>query len=461
MGNADRLLDRYGKELRYDVHRETWLVWDGWRWSVDETGQAERWMESVVGSIQQEAEAVDTSDEAGKKEMGRVLSWWRASSTNFKVQAALSIAKHRDGVPVRSEDLDRNPWLLACLNGTVDLRTGDLRPHRREDLITQLCPFEYSPSAEAPEWSEFLRLVTKEDKLLEDFLCRAVGYSLTGSTREQAFFILYGTGRNGKTTFLNAVRMIAGDNARNAEASTFLRQDGRTVRQDLAALRGARVVTTSEIRDGDQLDEELIKRLTGGDAITARWLYSRRETEFAPVAKIWFAVNHKPRVWGQDEGIWRRLILIPWEVAIPEAAVDKDFAVRLEREGAGILAWAVRGAISYLKEGLSPPTRVRVATKDYREESDYLAEFLSDCVASSETESVTVGDLYRCYSSWCKDLGIRAVSATRLSLHLKERGFGQTRTNAARYWSRVRLTEHGQSIVYRVPLREEFGRYHG
>ncbi len=459
LGNADRLLDRFGADLRYDVHRDIWLIWDGRRWAVDETGQAHRWMEAVVGSIQQEAE--ELTDEADKKRRAQVSAWWHASSTNFKIEAALSVARHRDGVPVRAEDLDRNPWLLTCLNGTVDLRSGELRPHRREELITSLSPFDYDPSAECPEWLGFLRFITKEDEELSGFLQRAVGYSLTGSTREQAFFILYGTGRNGKSTFLNAVRRIAGDNARNTEASTFLRQDGRTVRQDLAALRGARVVTTTEIRDGDLLDEELIKRLTGGDPITARWLYSRHEAEFVPTAKVWFAVNHKPRVWGQDEGIWRRLLLVPWEVAIPEESVDKDYALKLEAEARGILAWAVRGAIHYLKVGLQPPTRVRVATKDYRQESDFLADFLSDCTEASAGESVTVGDLYRCYSSWCKDLGLKPASATRLSLNLKERGFAQARTKASRYWSRLRLTEQGSSLVYRAPPREEWGRYHG
>jgi putative DNA primase/helicase len=454
LGNADRFLEKYGSYVLYDVDREGWLVWDARRWVADDTGEVYRWMEECVDSIAIEAEAAEGHQRK------QLTSWSRTSASNARIRASLEVARNRLGVPVRAADLDRHPWKLTCWSGTVDLKTGTLGTPDREDMITTLCPEAFKPTAEAapcPRWVEFLGTVMNGDLQMVDFIQRALGYSITGSTREQVFFILYGTGRNGKSTFLNAVRSVLGDNARNVEASSFLKQETTRVRQDLASLRGARVVTTSEIEDGQQLDEDLIKRITGGDPITARWLYARREVEFIPTLKLWMAVNHKPRIWGADEGIWRRVVMIPWEVQIPEDKVDKDFAEKLTSEREGILAWMIHGCREYLRLGLSPPIKVTAATKDYRAESDRLGDFLTDCTLSADTESVSVGELYRCYQNWSRDLGEKAVSARSFSIRLKERGFSQSRTKTARYWAKIRMTEDGSKLAASRPLHEEWG----
>ncbi|MHB8430209.1 MAG: phage/plasmid primase, P4 family [Acidimicrobiales bacterium] len=454
LGNADRFVDRFGSEVRYDCTREGWLVWDTHRWGLDETGQAYRQAERVVDAIHTEAAQQDGTD-LGKE----LLRWWRSSSTDRRIKAVLEVSSHREGVPVVARDLDRDPWIITCLNGTLDLRTGEIREPRQSDLITTLCPVEYRPEATCPKWETFLLEAMAGDKELVGFLQRAVGYSLTGSTREQVFFLLYGTGNNGKSTFLNRLRGVFGDNSQNLESKSFLSQKSDRVRQDLANLRGARLVTTSEIEDGDQLDEDLVKRLTGGDPITARWLFARRETEFTPTLKLWMAVNHKPRIWGQDEGIWRRVRMIPWLVTVPPDRVDKEFGARLDAEREGIFAWMVRGALEYQKHGLIAPQSVTDATKEYREESDILFDFVKECTEKSKVggPSLPVGDLYRAYCGWSRDAGDRRpLSAKGLGMRLRERGWKQDRNMVTRYWTGVTLTPKGLEYSDR-PVREEFG----
>lgn len=463
-GNADRLLASRSGQVHFDVARQKWLAWDGRRWACDESGVVRRWTEEVLTGIMREAEAAERAGgRSAEVRAEHLRRWWARSSTDAKIASSLSVAAHRSGVPVLPDDLDPDPLLLTILNGSLDLRTGELQPHRPEDLVTRLAPVSYVPTAACPTWERFVMDAMMGDSERAAFLQRAVGYTLSGSTREQVFFLHYGTGRNGKSTFLNALRGTLGDYAWHADSGTFLRQETQRVRQDLAVLRGVRLCTTSEIEDGQRLDEDLIKSLTGGDPIQARYLFSRTEAQFHPELKLWMAVNHKPQIRGQDEGIWRRVVLVPWDWQIPETQVDKDFTAKLDEEREGILAWAVRGYMAYAAIGLAIPESIARAAAEYRSESDYLNDFISEAFdqetkgrAEKERGAATAAEVYSAYKGWCEANGERANSQRWFGLKLKERGFLQLRNKTTRYWS-VSLSPTGSSLASAStrPTREE------
>ncbi|MCI4317318.1 MAG: phage/plasmid primase, P4 family, partial [Thermoplasmata archaeon] len=385
-------------------------------------------------------------------------SWGKRSSTKARIESCLAIASHREGVPVLPDDLDKDPWLLNVRNGTLDLRTGELRTPEPNDLITRVCAVRYDPKASAPTWEGFVSDAMMERADVVSFLQRVAGFSLTGSNREQRFLIHWGGGNNGKSTFLSALRSVLGDYAWHAESGAFLRQETPRVRQDLAVLRGVRLVTTSEIEDGKRLDEDLVKRITGGDPIQARHLYSRVELQFVPVCKLMMAVNHKPAIHGQDAGIWRRVLLLPWEWSIPDDRLDKDFLPKLGAEAEGILAWAVAGCRDYLTlNGLAPPETITKASASYREESDSLAEFLSEALEEGASGmETTSADVYGAYRGWCVAHHEKPLSARLLGRALTERGYVPHRTKTARYW-KLSLSADGQRYLVSVqrPLREE------
>jgi putative DNA primase/helicase len=337
-----------------------------------------------------------------------------------------------------SDNLDADPWLLNVQNGTLDLRTGKLRKHRREDLMTKLAPVAYEAQAAAPTWEVFLHRIFGGDADLIRFVQKAVGYSLTGSTQEQCLFILYGTGANGKSTFLNVVSTMLGKYASHTPTETLLvnRSDG--VRNDLARLQGARFVTAVEAEGGRRLAEAQVKQLTGGDKVTARYLY-QEHFEFYPTFKIWLAVNHKPTIQGTDHAIWRRIRLIPFTVTIPEPERDKRLMEKLLAELPGILRWAVKGGLAWQQEGLEPPLAVKEATGRYRAEMDTVAQFILERCITGPDEQVSTGDLYAEYAGWCAQVGEQALSPKAFAGVLREQGFTPSRTKKERLWRGLAL----------------------
>jgi len=281
----------------------------------------------------------------------------------------LEIAQSLKRFAVKADAFDQNPMLLNVLNGTFELKTGELRPHDQRDRITKICPVEYREDALCPTWLAFLDRIFNGNADLIGFVQRAIGYSLTGSTQEQCFLLLWGEGSNGKSTMLELLRDVLGDYADNASTDALMVSSGRGTENDIAKLKGARLVTASESGEGRRLDEERVKRLTGGDTISARFLY-REWFEYRPQFKLWLAVNNRPEVRGTDHAIWRRVRLIPFEVVIPDDDQDKELPAKLRAEAPGILRWAVEGCLAWQKEKLNPPKAITSATTEYRSEQN-------------------------------------------------------------------------------------------
>lgn len=418
MGNAQRLVDRHGQEVRFCHTWNKWLTQDGRRWIKDDTGEVMRRAKDTVRGIYGEA-ARTTDDEVRKA----LVSHARKSESESKLRAMVSLAQSEPGIPVTPDQLDANQWFLNCLNGTLDLGTGQLLPHRREDLITKIVPVNYDMTANCPTWLSFLHRIMGGSEALITFLQKAIGYSLTGSTKEQVLFILYGTGANGKSTLIEAVSGMLGDYAQQTPTSTLMvkKNDGG-IPNDVARLKGSRFVSAVEAEEGQRFAESLVKQLTGGDRITARFMRSEF-FEFTPEFKLFLATNHKPAIRGTDLAIWRRIRLIPFNVTIPEDQRDSHLPDKLRAELPGILRWAVTGCQMWLREGLGNPEEVKGATEGYRSEMDILSNFIEEsCVLGVDYKS-SIKHLYETYNNWCFHNKERALTKRAFSSRLKDRGY--------------------------------------
>jgi putative DNA primase/helicase len=348
------------------------------------------------------------------------------------------LAQSEPGVPVRLEELDTDPWRLNVPNGTLDLRTGALHPARPADLLTKLAGVAYDPTAPCPQWERFLGTVLNQDADLIRFLQKALGYTLTGDTREQCLFLLYGTGANGKSTLLTTVRKVCGDYARQTPTETLLLKRGDAIGNDVARLCGARFVVAVEAEGGRRLAEVLVKQLTGGDTVAVRYLY-QEAFEYAPTFKLFLAVNHKPVVQGTDNAIWRRMRLIPFAVTIPIEAQDRELGDKLQTELPGILRWMVEGCLAWQREGLGIPQAVQSATEGYRGEQDVLAQFLTERCSLGQGEQVKSSDLYAEYAGWCAQAGESRLSPRELASRLQEGGYTKHRYKDGNMWRGLTL----------------------
>jgi putative DNA primase/helicase len=385
---------------------------------------------------------------------------WRRSESESRLKAMVNLAATEPEIAIKPNVLDCDPLLFNVLNGTLDLRTGTLRDHDPEDFITKLAPVEFGPEATCPRWGGFLDRIFGGDEELIQFVQRAVGYSLTGSTEEQCLFLLHGRGANGKTTLIETLRALLGDYAAHAEFSTFLNHRQAQVRNDLARLAGARLVSAVEMDQGGQLSESVVKQVTGGDVVTARFLF-HEFFEFRPQFKVLLAANHKPRVRGTEHAIWRRIRLVPFAVTIPEDEQDHGLLAALIDELPGILTWAVEGCLAWQQDGLGQATAVRDATGEYRREMDGLHEFLRErCVLAPEAKAGAT-ELYDEYRHWCEEVSEKAVSRTAFGLMLAERGLEKRRSgrNGSVEWFGIELGTDGltgtEGDSAKVPIRRD------
>lgn len=427
IGNANRLVARHESDIRYCHTTNKWLIWDGARFAIDKSGEIKRRaIETITSTYREVVNGTHAPDIPS-------VAWAKASKSRGRINASIDLAQSDKRISVTHDALDSNQWLFNCKNGTIDLRTGKLREHRREDLITQLAPIEFDPGATCPLWDKFLPRIMAGNFELINFLQRAIGYSLTGSTEEQVLFIQHGSGRNGKTVFSEATNAMFGDYGTTADARLLLTARNDGPRTDVARLEGARLILTSETPAGGNLDQALVKLLTGGDKIAARQLYSA-EKEYYPTGKIWLRTNKKPQIHGCDPAIWKRIRLIPFTVTIPDAEQDKKLLEKLRFELPGILAWAVRGCLEWQKIGLAAPAEVTGATMEYEQESDVLREFLEDCCDVDQKNKglvVPCADLYKAYQCYCEEKGDKAKDVPGSGLFgkmLTERGFGKIKS---------------------------------
>jgi putative DNA primase/helicase len=354
-------------------------------------------------------------------------------------KAFIEVASWIPDLNVKTDNLDTNRWLLNVENGTIDVRTGELREHRQEDLITKMANVKYDKEADCPIWKNFLMEIMNYNPELIRFIQTAAGWAITGDTSEQAMFILFGTGANGKSTFLNTIMNLLGDYAIATPTETFMKKNGHQLTNDLARLRGTRFVTTTEAEQRRRLSEPLIKQITGNDRITARFLYGEF-FHFMPTFKIFMATNHKPVIKGSDHGIWRRIKLIPFTTRIAEERQDKELEEKLQREASGILNWLLEGAKRWTEERLKTPHIITSATDEYRGEMDVIGNFIQERCVQEEGASIRARELFKCYQEWCEENNEHACSERFLGLRLKELGLEQKRCSDGRYWQGVQLT---------------------
>lgn len=401
LGNGERFADRNSGRACYCYSLGTWFVWDGRRWRVDDSGTAQWLAKMTVRHIY--IEAAQESDDAKRKELS---GWARKSEAEYRIRAMLKCAQSE--LAVTQSAFDADPWAFNCLTGTIDLRTGDWRTHHPSDLITRLAPVEYDSYAVLPLWDRFLREVTDDDWELTAFLARCAGYSLTGSSIEEKLFFVHGPQAAGKSTFLEALKATMGDYATTADFETFLsRSFVGGPRPDIARLAGARMVASVEVAEGRRLAEGLVKILTGGDTITARFLY-KGEFEFVPAFKLWLAANAAPRARHDDLALWRRILKLPFDKTVPKEKRDPNVKATLRDPtvaGPAILAWAIQGCLDWQAIGLQVPERVRRVTEAYRLEQEPLREFIVECCVLHPDAWTSAKDLRAAYQDWGAENG--------------------------------------------------------
>ena len=404
-GNADRFVNKFENTVRYSYIDKGWYFYNGKKWEFDLVGHVKSLTEEVIKDMKVELAYCENEDE--EKQFFKHLKYTRNNRGKTNM---LKESEHR--LPTLPDEFDKRKDVFNCMNGVISLRDGKLHEHSYEQYLSKISYVEYTDNIDCPMWIEFLNQIFGHDQELIDYIQKAVGYSMSGSTKEQCVFFCYGNGRNGKSTFLDIISAIMGDYATNIQPETIMVQNRQSgANSDIARLKGARFVTTVEPNEGARINEGLLKQLTGGDIVTARHLYGR-EFEFEPEFKLWMSTNHKPIIRGRDLGIWRRMHLIPFTVQVPDEKVDKNLKYKLKKELSGILNWAVEGCIKWQREELEMPEAVKEAVKEYQSEMDVISAFLDECTERGPGE-IKASELYKAYTHWADENNEYKMSNTR------------------------------------------------
>lgn len=442
MGNAERIADEYGHVMKY-VSDMGWMLWNGKQWHVDEKKEIERITTKVLRAL------YDAEDE-------NVRAWARqCERRNIRMN---SIKDLMPLVPGNRLEFDNDKFLFNVRNGIIDLRTKDFLPHDRKYGITKISNVDYDKNAQCPNWLNFLDSIFCGDKELQEYMQRLIGYSMTGDISEQGIYFLVGGGSNGKSTFINTIKDLLGEYGKQAKADTFIKKKESGANNDIARLVGARFVSAIESEENEKLAESLVKQITGGEPVLARFL-KKEFFEFIPEFKVFFTTNHKPLIGGSDEGIWRRVKLIPFKLNLPAHKRDKKLVEKLSLEMSGILNWAIEGCLKWQQSGLKEPKIVAEATGQYKDEMDILAPFISErCFVDQDDIEIkiTVQDLYKSYSDYAYDSGDVSLKNSRtFGRTLETKGFLRKRGAGNKFFL------HGITLIERVPQEKLFNTKKG
>ena len=463
--NATRFILDHGASVRYCHAWKTWLVWTGTHWERDTTGRVIEWAKESM--CRQALSALELDDELRFK---AAVKHAKSSMNAGRIESFLKLAQSMPTIPVAPEALDTYPWLLNCPNGVLDLRTGVLVPPDPALYLTKCLPISYDASAECPTWDQFLwramggittpegdRMSSEEltergrvnerCALLVAYLQRAVGYALTGSTREQCLFVLHGPTKTGKSTFLGMIHGMLGAYAQATAMETFMSKEQSTNTNDLAALAGSRYVCALEGETNKRFSEALVKRITGGmDGLTVRFLFEEFFT-FRPTFKVFLGTNHKPVIRDSDSAIWERIRLVPFIVEIPLDERDKDLEEKLATEFPGMLAWAVRGCLRWQQEdSLAEPPQVVAATKQYRHEMDEVGWFLDEmCTIGEDYLKTQSSTLLEAFHTWS---GHKWMTHRVFTEYLTKKGYEQKRFKTGMFWQKIGLSKDYQETRY-------------
>lgn len=439
LGNAERIADEYGHAIKF-VNDMGWLIWDGKRWKIDNRKEIYRIAAKVLRGLYK-------SEDEGEQKWAKMCERLNVHKNSLSFLMSL--------VPGDREEFDRHKYLFNVANGIVDLKTGKLQPHDRELGITKITNIMFDESAKCPEWLSFLEQIFQGDKELIEYMQRLIGYSLTGEISEQIMVFLIGGGSNGKSTFINTIKDLMGEYGKQAKSDTFIKKKETGANNDIARLVGSRFVSAIESEDGEQLSEAFVKQITGGEPVLARFL--RQEYfEFIPEFKVFFTTNHKPVIKGVDEGIWRRIRLIPFNLQLPKEKRDKKLPEKLSLEMPGILNWAIEGCLKWQQMGLNEPRIVMKATGDYKDEMDILGPFMFERCYKQDGMKIEAKELYEVYSNWCYKNGEHQLKNRAFYRILESQGFKRERGTGNKYFIfGVTLIERKSSFTQQELLEND------
>lgn len=465
LGNAERFVDQWGHIVRFNVDKQKWLVWLNGRWDDSDQSIVTPMIKRTIRSI-----AIDN-------EKADAIFWARASESSRAIRSMMTLAQNERGIPVSENNLDQHLYYVNCPNGVVDMRSGELLEPKPEFLCTKVTRAKYNPEASCPVFMKFIKETFMGDDGLINFVQRWIGYSLTADVSAQTFAMFYGIGANGKSTLVETIQRIAGDYVKTAPPETFVQKhNGGGIPNDIAALRGARMVLTTETEANARLAEAKVKSMTGGDRVSAR--YMRGEFfEFSPTWKITISTNHRPRISGGDYGIWRRVVLVPFSNIVTPDKQDPLLQNKLMDEAEGILSWCVKGAVAWYTSGggrigLQVPEVVYAETQEYREDEDIVGRFIANtCMSIEEIQRAManksiirtmspVSHVYFSYRYWCEQEGEYSsakISQNMFSRMMRERGYNPSRFNidgvTARWYEGLvikpqylRIAEYGSPV---------------
>ncbi len=404
LGNSERFADQYANKVRFNHTSGRWHIWNGRYWEEDRTNKIMQLAKKTIRNLYNEAKSIQ--QDTKKQEL---IKHALKSESKAQLQAMVALASSDQRIRCENSDFDSDVYLFNLKNGTYNLKTNEFLPHSPSNMLSKCAGVEYEPDADAIcfEASLHTMFVTYENSQVFGldtikFVQKSLGLSLCGAHLEEALFFCHGAGKNGKSVFFNVIKMVFGDYFQKAPTEMLLLKNNDSIPNDVARLPGSRLVVAEELPDNRSFDENKIKNLTGGDQITARFMH-KDYFDFKPTHTLWLYGNHKPRVKGTDEGIWRRLHMIPFTNTIPkeEQRPQAELMADFDLEKNGIFNWILEGWKLYLKEGLKPPENVVNATKEYRDEEDRLADFVAECCDLQPANKVIASDLLDAYLNWC------------------------------------------------------------